>query len=539
MISKLKKGLRFRIIFIISVFALALIFVALAMSQQGKRFETEIYVNSIFNVKDRSKYACDIPLIKNIGGKCGFIEVPADYNYLMGERYSIFWQFFPALTKSAKTQTLVLLMGGPGESTAVLTWMANIPGSFIQKYRKDHNILFYDYRGVGLSDPYDSRINDMVSEDDPDLVEKIQACNQQIQQYGIYYDNISTANNVRDLEQILNYLKLDKVIPVGFSYGTKVALTALRDIPDRILAAVLDGVFPIEVNGFAQANEGLIFNLSYFFDSLNNVKASFPAEYGNVEQRIMAVLRGVGPHNRENISRLIVAMAKYARSKYRFIIAHRLLALYEAKNYGKLMELVDALETREDKPLDAILEKTFTIPVEEKYAALLGMRNNAMYMALSIVLPEELNAPYTSNIDAISNVDASILKLLDDYTGGAPLPRDMALQLKNVLKFRPVDAVEYMPVKSSIPTLIISGSADTITPPQWGQITANNLSNSRHVIFNDEGHVVSLSNSNASDLIKSFVDDTSSLQELDTVDNASAAESLSFDSRQFEQWLKF
>ena len=44
-------------------------------------------------------------------------------------------------------------------------------------------------------------------------------------------------------------------------------------------------------------------------------------------------------------------------------------------------------------------------------------------------------------------------------------------------------------VDNNIPTLLISGGYDPITPPKNGEITASKLKTSTHVVFNNEGHV--------------------------------------------------
>lgn len=53
---------------------------------------------------------------------------------------------------------------------------------------------------------------------------------------------------------------------------------------------------------------------------------------------------------------------------------------------------------------------------------------------------------------------------------------------------RPAIAVE--PVKSDIPTLIISGEFDPVTPPSNGEKARENLSNSQYFMFKGLGHGV-------------------------------------------------
>ena len=54
----------------------------------------------------------------------------------------------------------------------------------------------------------------------------------------------------------------------------------------------------------------------------------------------------------------------------------------------------------------------------------------------------------------------------------------------------PAAAFENKPVVSDIPTLILSGEHDPITPPAWGELTAEGLSKSQHLVFPGTGHGV-------------------------------------------------
>src|SRR5258708_34469616 len=47
------------------------------------------------------------------------------------------------------------------------------------------------------------------------------------------------------------------------------------------------------------------------------------------------------------------------------------------------------------------------------------------------------------------------------------------------------------PLASNVPVLILSGSADPVSPPRWGQLVASTLPNSLHVVLPGGGHNVS------------------------------------------------
>ncbi len=62
----------------------------------------------------------------------------------------------------------------------------------------------------------------------------------------------------------------------------------------------------------------------------------------------------------------------------------------------------------------------------------------------------------------------------------------------------PPAATEY--VQSEVPVVVLAGSYDPVTPPEWSQATADHLANSTYVEFAGYGHDVTLSNSGAEHL---------------------------------------
>ena len=56
---------------------------------------------------------------------------------------------------------------------------------------------------------------------------------------------------------------------------------------------------------------------------------------------------------------------------------------------------------------------------------------------------------------------------------------------------KPVPAVQKEPVRSSIPTLILQGEYDPVTPPANGMLAAQTLSKSYFFLFPGVGHGVS------------------------------------------------
>jgi pimeloyl-ACP methyl ester carboxylesterase len=120
-------------------------------------------------------------------------------------------------------------------------------------------------------------------------------------------------------------------------------------------------------------------------------------------------------------------------------------------------------------------------------------------MYLSVNCQEELpfNAPGAAAA-AIADAPASL-----------KLDRDMAFMMAaceiwGVGKSPPV---EDAPVYSDIPTLILAGEYDPITPPVWGRLTADTLSNAVYLEFPGLAHGVTLSHYCPLSILLDFFED--------------------------------
>ena len=52
----------------------------------------------------------------------------------------------------------------------------------------------------------------------------------------------------------------------------------------------------------------------------------------------------------------------------------------------------------------------------------------------------------------------------------------------------PIDEGFKEPLDTDLPVLLLSGDADPITPPSWGNLAMVGLGNARHLIGEDQGH---------------------------------------------------
>jgi pimeloyl-ACP methyl ester carboxylesterase len=201
---------------------------------------------------------------------CGIVTVPEDYGNPDGRQIRISYAVLKSFSRSPLPDPMVYLAGGPGGSS-----LQGISGhaEFWEDVRAYRDVVLFDQRGTKYSnrlncDPYRFSFNYLLETDEefqellaeieeltdaeslPSAVLQIiyQACADGLIDAGNDLAQYNSANSVRDIFALTNALGYDEVNLVGVSYGTRLALTAMRDHPQQIRSVVIDSVYPVHVN---------------------------------------------------------------------------------------------------------------------------------------------------------------------------------------------------------------------------------------------------------------------------------------------------
>jgi hypothetical protein len=105
--------------------------------------------------------------------------------------------------------------------------------------------------------------------------------------------------------------------------------------------------------------------------------------------------------------------------------------------------------------------------------------NMAIGMQLSVLCAEDL-----SRIDPAE---------IDRESAGTVFARHLMGGRLEACRFWPrgdTPAGFHEPVASDVPTLVLSGALDPVTPPSWGDAAAKHLTRSRHIVVPAAGHGV-------------------------------------------------
>ncbi|HJU43948.1 MAG TPA: alpha/beta hydrolase [Vicinamibacterales bacterium] len=421
---------------------------------------------------------------------CGTLTVYENRETRQGRQIGLNIVVLPALSNDPKPDPFFFLAGGPGQGAAQMAKQLREP---YRQILTDRDIVLVDQRGTGKSNPLncidpDDSLN-ALQQGESGAIEKLKKC---LTGYDADLRLYTTTIAMDDLDDVRAYLGYDKINIYGGSYGTRAGLVYMRQHGDRVRTAVLDGVAPTNMRlplFFARDVQRAFDRLIADCEKDTACNAAYP----NLTARVRALVDRL-EKNPPTVP--IVHPRTGERGEFR-VTPLLLLNAFAATLYQPLVaSLIPALVERAEKN---DFQGVFALAGMNEGAA----ENMSVGMQLSVICAED--APRITPEERKKESEGTIFG-----------PYVMRLQQRGC-EFWPrgaVDTAFYEPVQSSIPTLILSGEIDPVTPPVWGEEIAKTLPNSRHIVIPGTGHTAG-STGCGRRLIKAFVD-AGTAQNLDT-----------------------
>lgn len=396
--------------------------------------------------------------------ECGYLTVPEDHLAPSDTTLDIHVVRLPAVSSGKASDPLFFLAGGPGQAATELTPFI---ASIFSQVRQTRDIILVDQRGTGKSNPLQCDVMDLdallVTEDDVDLSAMMAEC---AATHAVNFQHYHSVNAVHDFDAVRVALGYDQVNLYGGSYGTRAALVWLREKPEGIRSAILDGVAPTQVvvgpfGTFSQqAYERLLADCAEEA-ACAELFGDLDATYQNLRTRLRdepQMLHYRDPRSDEPID----------------------LLLTEYRLAGNLRNALYSPRTRQLIPL------AITAASAGDYRPILGLMNSIdadqpLYIGLllSVLCQED-----------IPRADEELLARdrANTFMGGQ-LTADFMSMCRG-WPVNPGNPAWAEPVSSDVPVLLLSGAQDPVTPPQWAEVAAETLPNSTHLVAEHGGHTI-------------------------------------------------
>lgn len=403
--------------------------------------------------------------VTSVEARCATLRVPLDRARPAGDKIALQIAVVPALNRRSTSAPLFLLAGGPGQGAADM-YVAQ--SAAFARINRDHDIVLLDQRGTGRSSPLACEYPEDWQEPAdpmPALRSATQAC---LARYGDRVRFYTTSAAVQDLDAVRAALGYEQVDLYGASYGTRVAQLFMRRFPTRTHAAILDGVtFPEQIIGIDTPKDGerALQLIVARCKSAQDCAAAYP----DLQQELDALLKQFGTQ-RVGITLQDPNDGSPQRIDFtRNILAAALRFLsYSATQASLLPALIHQGARGALAPLAAQTVMS-TRQVGDQLAA--GMQysvlctEDAPFIATAVLDRAALGKTYqgTDQIDAM-------LEICKLWPRGA------------------MDADLHTPLHSDVPTLLLSGEADPVTPPADAERAAQGLTSKRLLVLSGEGH---------------------------------------------------
>ena len=165
------------------------------------------------------------------GVVCGYLTVPEDRGDPMGNQVELAVAIIESQSANPLPDPVIYLEGGPGGAA-----LLGIESLLDHPLLADRDLIMFDQRGTGFSVP---SLNCYELEED-EGENAVQACRDRLLDEGVNLDAYNTAATAADVNDLRLALGYEQVNLLGVSYGTKAALTTLRDFPTVIRSVVVD-----------------------------------------------------------------------------------------------------------------------------------------------------------------------------------------------------------------------------------------------------------------------------------------------------------
>lgn len=379
-----------------------------------------------------------------------------------GRTINISFIVIPAINKDSDEPPMFFIEGGPGGAASnSVDYFADTTNP----YRKDRDIVLVDARGTGNSNPLHclstQQKNNLQGQFDEMYPEAaVKQCHDSLSKIADL-TQYTTANIIKDFEEVRKWLGYEKISLMGLSYGTRASLVYMKMFPESIDRVVL--MSPVTTYAhmpkyhaiFAQRSLDMVFDDCAKDPACSKAFPNLRTEFAQLKEKFPLSVDLDDTNGKKKIT--IPWYAFHTRMRgmlYSPGGIRRIPNLIHQTWLGNVYQFVNLFPRGKDTDL---------------FIA------DGLY--LCVTCAEDV--PYIEEDQ------------IDSLTKGTFMGTYRIDQQRRACKFWSRGEIpdDYMePVRSNIPTLIISGSFDPVTPTSMAKEIASTLPNSILVIISRMSH---------------------------------------------------
>lgn len=415
---------------------------------------------------------------------CGTVAVPQDHENPEGDTIEIFVVKVASTGKNPSPTPFLLLAGGPGQagSDVLAIFDDDTWGTYASwtTLLEDRDAYLIDQRGTGRTEPAvicpadrgaqsDSSFDDEAAAPGADDEETAVTaadyygdCAATLLDEGIDLQTYTNRQSAADLDVVRQAIGARRVDLIGISYGTWLALEMMRYYPDSIRSVVLSSPVPPQSRFF----DGSMFG---FQDSLNAVYEGCAADpqcdaaFPDLERTFQKTIRKLDAKPMSlTFEDPTTGEETTADATGQDLMSLVFQLMYSGPAVSFIPSLIGSVAAGDDE--------LFALLVPALISASDGIGTALHY---AVICQDELPFVDVDEVFADAEQAGISQQVIDDERVSV----ENYVGLCDAWDLPPSSEIENEPVESNIPTLILTGKFDPITPTSGGEEALKTLPN--------------------------------------------------------------
>ena len=444
--------------------------------------------------KGGCQFALGAGFVEGKNVTCGYVTVPADHAQPNGGKIRLAVAIFQNPSARRAPDPVIFLQGGPGGrviqdfAPAIVTSASpgngqiSLPDQF-----GNHDLIMVDQRGTGYSQPslqcpevvnlqYQTDVSLTAQQQADEQNQQLDVSHKRLAAAGVNFNDYTTLSDAADIHDLIGALGYKQVDLYGVSYGTRLALEIMRSYPQGVRSVVLDSTVPAQSHLLLSVPS----STARVFNVLFQGCASDPtcnATYPHLDTTFYSLVTQL------NAQPVTFQTTDFNTNKQYTVLFNGdalvnvfFNAFYATPYIPYLPEMIHEAS-----------QGTYTHLVTLLYGALQFDDSVSWGDYYSVECAEDVAHVTAAQVTAAAQAYPAAIRQ-DQLIGlVAELPGCQAWGVT------PAPASEAQAVSSAIPTIILEGEYDPITPPANGALAAQTLSTSYQFQFPGTGHGAFLS----------------------------------------------
>jgi pimeloyl-ACP methyl ester carboxylesterase len=398
---------------------------------------------------------------------------------------------------------VVYLAGGPGDGAWLDDERIDFWWEFVadNAWLNERDLILVDQRGTGLSEPrmdcseYEAvQIQALGFGNDREAsrlawTKAAADCRARVEREGHDPLSYTSRDSATDLHDLLTALGLTKWNVYGLSYGTRLALTYLRDYPHDLRSVILDSVYLPEAAFIEDDAWRTDRAFRVLFDGCRQ-DSDCERWYPDLEERLLRLTEKLNAAPLEQMVDLPAGGRAKVVVTGEMLLSYLFQNLYNRSGIEAVPQIIDLFDRGDAGAIASEIGYMVELFIDRPdWGDALG---------LSVDCHEEVPFNDMEKLRA----DYARYPLLRSFAGDGAWGAAC-----ETWPMGPVDPLENAAIASDVPALLLAGFYDPITPPHYARLAGSRLINSYLFEFPSAGHDVLSNEPCSGELARQFLDD--------------------------------